>query len=931
MNYDFNKIEKYWQKYWDKHNIFKSKIDNNKKKFYILNMFPYPSGEGLHIGHLLGYIAADIYARYKMSKGYNILNPIGFDSFGLPAEQYAIDTGDHPKNSISKNIKKYKKQLKNIGLSLNWNREILTSDPFYYRWTQWIFIKLFNSWYDLNYDKARPISDLIKIFSKKGSLNNLYFHENFSPKEWNNFTYSKKEKILQNYRLAFKSKSNVNWCPNLNTVLANDEIKNGRSKRGGYIVCQKKITQWNLRITAYAERLLNGLKNLDWPKSIKNCQINWIGKTSGLLIFLKTINGIIIKTFIKNPENIFGVTYIVLSTSNTLLYKLIFNEYYSSKIKNYILKEKKSLYTNNIYGEFTGNYAIHPFTKKKIPIYISNYIKTLYDFNNDDVAIMCIPSINIKDNFFAKKFGLKFIEIFYLKKDCKNNEIKKLKNSYFINNLNTDEASELVIKKVIKNNIGKKFSFFRLKDAVFSRQRYWGEPIPIYYKNGIPNIIPENKLPLLLPLINNYQSKIEGEPPLINSNNWAWDEINNKIVSNKLIDNKKIFPIETSTMPSWAGSSWYFIRYMDPKNSKKFISKKNENYWRNVDLYIGGAEHTTGHLIYSRFFNKFLKDIGYINEEEPFKKLINQGMMLNYSAIIKKDINVNKLISYSKNIIENNNIQELYVDINLIKIQNELDICKFRNWRKEFKNIEIILDKGKFICMRKLEKMSKSKYNVINPDNICKKYGSDTLRLYEMFLGPINQSKIWDINKISGVFNFLRKFWSLFHIKNNFYIENIDPLKCELKILHKTIKNVIEDIENFSFNTSVSSFMILTNELIKFKCKKRSILEPFVILMSPFTPHISECIWKKLGHKKSIIFEKMPQYELKYIKKENIVEYLIMFNGKFKFKKSFDLKTTIEDIKTIILNHIKIKKYLNNLNLKKIIVIPNKVINIITK
>ncbi|WGH26759.1 MAG: leucine--tRNA ligase [Candidatus Bostrichicola ureolyticus] len=930
MEYNFRYIEKYWQQYWKKYKIFQTLNIYKKPKFYILDMFPYPSGSGLHVGHLLGYIASDIYARYKRLQGYNVLHPMGFDSFGLPTEQYSIQTGNHPKKTTNINIKRYKEQLNNIGLSFDWDREIRTNDPKYYRWTQYIFIQLFNHWYDHNTNSAKHINKLIKIFEKNGNLSIKTNYKKFSSKEWKNFSLTTKENILQMYRLAFYSESLVNWCPSLGTVLANDEINNGKSKRGGYTVYKKKMIQWNLRITAYAERLLKGLEYLDWPNFIKESQINWIGKSIGVNIIFNILNhNYTIQIFTTRPETIFGVSFIVLSINHSLIEKITTVEQYV-KVQEYIKKiESKNTNKNNISGEFTGAYALHPFTKTKIPIYISDYILDFYGTG----AIMAVPAHDKRDHKFAKKFGLNILEVI---KSNINVEIKAYEakegiciNSYFINGLNVKEAIKIITKKIEEKWIGFSMINYHLHDAVFSRQRYWGEPIPIYFKQGIPKTIPLDKLPLILPNIDNYFPLKNGKSPLNRAKIWAWDEIKQKVVSNDLIDQKHVFPIETDTMPSWAGSSWYFIRYMDPLNKKNIVNHENESYWKNVDLYIGGSEHTTGHLIYARFYHKFLKDIGIVKTEEPFKKLINQGLILGYTAYIARDIKNNILIS--DELVKNLQfIQYIPIDINLLKNNNELDIKKFRKWHNEFFKANLYMKNRLFLCKRKMEKMSKSKFNIINQDIICDKYGADTLRLYEMFLGPLRYSKPWDIQGITGVHNFLKKFWMLFYNKNGtFYVDDKQsPSNKELKILHNTIKKIIDNMHNLSFNTSISTFMIAVNNLLKLKCNKRVILEPLVILLSPFAPHISEELWCKLGHKYSVNFSKIPKFCSEYLSEKNIT-YPIMINGKLKFKMDFEIDVKTEDIKNIILNDTKIINYLNGKKIKNFIFIPKKIINIV--
>ncbi|WP_185864384.1 class I tRNA ligase family protein [Blattabacterium cuenoti] len=931
MEYNYQEIEKRWQIYWKKNNIFRTK-EKKKLKYYILNMFPYPSGAGLHIGHCLGYITSDIYARYKRSQGYNVLNPIGFDSFGLPAEQYAIQTNKHPFETTSQNIKKYKNQINNLGISFDWSRKICTSDPNYYHWTQWMFIQIYNSWYDKDSEKAKSINLLIKEFQKNGNFYvnaSTSFEKKFSSNIWNQLSVLEKESILLKYRLAYLSKSVVNWCPDLGTVLANDEIENGRSQRGGFPVQRKKMKQWHLRISAYANRLLKGLKYIECSDSLKNLQSNWIGELTGAFVVFDIVypiysknNKIIkkIKSFIHHPEYIFGMSFVVLSSEHPLSKEIAIPSD-QKKVLNFIQKTKNK----NISGIFTGNYVFHPFiTDQKIPIFISDY----FSFDNQIESIIGIPCNDKKSEKFANEFGINFIQVNF----CKKSQ-KIFFNSGFLNGLNSNkEAKKKVIAKLIEKKIGNKITTYKIRDAIFSRQRYWGEPIPIYFKNKIPYAIPIEKLPIILPKIENFHPS-DGKSPLIRAKKWAWDEKNMKIVSSINIDDKKnIFPIETDTMPSWAGSSWYYLRYMDPHNTKFFLSKEKENFWKKVDLYIGGYEHGTGHLIYSRFWHKFLKDRGWINTEEPFKKVLNQGMILNYSYKILKVIDKNIFISYglkNKEIFRSYSYQEIYVKTNLINKKNELDINLFKKTYPSFYDSYFYLENGVFICKNKLEKMSKSKYNVVNPDHISKKYGVDIFRLYEIFLGPVTQSKCWDDKKINGIKNFINKFWNLFHKNGVFQVSEIYPSSKEYYILHHTINSIHEKMKYFSLNTIISSFMIIVNQLTIMKCNKRKILEPLVKLIAPFAPHITEEIWNKLGKKKSIIYSKIPMSNIKYLNKKDKVKYPIMFNNKLKFVESFDKNISIKEIKNYIFNHYKTKLFLKKKTIKKFIIIPNKIINIL--
>ncbi|AID37553.1 leucine--tRNA ligase [Candidatus Walczuchella monophlebidarum] len=935
MEYTFREIENRWQKRWELYKIFKADNHSKKPKYYVLDMFPYPSGAGLHVGHPLGYIASDIYTRYKRSENYNVLHPIGFDAFGLPSEQYAIQTGQHPSLTTKVNIQRYKKQLKRLGLSFDWSREVCTSDPDYYRWTQWIFLQLYNSWYDISLKRARPINELISIFEKEGNLVIRSPEENrnkFTAKEWNSFPLSRKEEILQKYRLAFRSETTVNWCPHLGTVLANDEVIEGKSERGGYPVYQKKTIQWSIRITSYADRLLQGLENIDWPESIKEAQKQWIGKSFGLNLFFFVIDnpGTYIEIFTPRPETIFGVSFIVLAPEHELWEKITIKKQIN-EVKTYVEESKKrndrERLTHATSGVFTGAYVAHPFTNERIPVYISDYVLNSYGTG----AIMAVPAHNTRDHMFAKKYGLKIIEVISGGKDVykKAYDIKKGEciHSDFLNGLSAEEALKKSIEKIEEKGLGYRTVNYRFRNAVFSRQRYWGEPIPIYYKKGVPFGIPEKKLPLLLPIVDKYMTTQEGKPPLGRATHWAWYEKKQKIVSNKLIDEKTIFPLETSTMPGWAGSSWYFLRYMNTDNDNSPIDTTSSSYWKNVDLYVGGKEHSTGHLIYSRFLHKFLKDFGWVSTEEPFKKLLNQGMVLEHSAMITRIEGTQRFIS-SGLIRNQEKTQQFYVDIHLLKNGDELDIDKFKKYHPEFSKAEFSIESGKFFCKRKIEKMSKSKFNVRNPDDIYEKYGADTLRIHEMFLGPLNQTKLWNTRGIKGAHQFLKKFWRLFHSRESFYVEESSPSIKELKILHCTIKKIREDIPNFSFNTSISALMIATNKLSEIQCKSRKILEPLVILLAPFAPHISEELWHRLNHKDFICFVPMPKCEKQYIT-DNIIEYPITFNGKLRFKMNFPIGTPQKFIKKEVLRHPETKKYLQGKKIKNTIIIQNKIINIV--
>lgn len=901
MKYTFKKIEKIWQNYWKRSKIFEQKNTSIKKKCYVLDMFPYPSGSGLHIGHTLGYIVSDIYARFKRSEGYNVLHPIGFDSFGLPAEQYAIQTGKHPIITTDINIKRYKKQLKELGFSFDWTREIRTSDPYYYRWTQWIFLQFFNSWYDKKLKKSRYIVELTNLFEKEGNwkvkASTVKRIKKFSNETWKSFSLKKQEKILQSFRITFRSNSTVNWCKGLGTVLANDEVKDGRSERGGYRIYKKKMIQWNMRISYYVERLLSGLNEIEWPDALKEIQRHWIGNAYGGIIFFSIIShSKCIEVFTKQPYTIFEVSFIVLAPEHPII-KFIVTDRYKKEVKEYIHKIKNrnerirkfkdyGFHINN--GIFIGLYAKNPFTKKEIPIYISDYVLLNYGTG----AFMARTAPGIKRIF-----------------------------SHYINNS---------IKIIIKKGIGYGKINNRLRDVVFSRQRYWGEPIPIYYKNnGITSGITENKLPLFLPKIDKYLPPEDGSIPLKRAKFWSWNEIKKEIVSSNLIEKKNIFSLETNTMPGWAGSSWYMLSYMKTKMNESFF--ESEAYWKNVDIYIGGKEHTTGHLIYARFWHKFLKDHQWINKEEPFQKLINQGMILGNSAFISKKNDTQQFLSVG--LIKNlQNIQNIPVDINLLKNDNILDIEKFKFWRKEFYKANFITDNGFFFCKRVIEKMSKSKYNVINPDEICFQYGADSFRLYEMFLGPIKQDKPWNNQGINGVHYFIKKLWNMFYYKGYFFIEDSDhsPSFIEFKVLHSVIKKVKEDMVFFSFNTSVSAFMIAVNELSAIKCRKISILELIVILISPFAPHISEELWHYMGYKKSVSFFPIPQCNDKYIL-EKTIQFTIMYDGKFCFQIYFPFEGNEKSFIDKVFNFPKMIQLSNKFTFIKVIFIPYLIINFLVR
>jgi len=998
MTYNHKEIEAYWQAYWAEHQTYKSVNDYNKPKYYVLDMFPYPSGAGLHVGHPLGYIASDIVARYKRHKGFNVLHPQGYDSFGLPAEQYAIQTGQHPALTTAQNIARYREQLDKIGFSFDWSREVKTSDPAYYRHTQWIFIQLFNSWYNNETDKAEPIDTLIALFEKEGNAKINAACDDDTPsfiaEEWKAFSEADKQRILLKYRLTYLAETEVNWCPALGTVLANDEIVNGVSERGGHPVIRKKMTQWSMRITAYAERLLQGLDTIDWSESIKESQRNWIGKSIGASIdFALTEGDHKIEVFTTRPDTLFGVTYLTLAPEHALV-PLITTEEQRAEVDAYMAATAKRSErdrmadTKTVSGAFTGAYALHPLTGKQIPIWIGDYVLASYGTG----AVMAVPAGDERDYAFAKHFkGAKgmpeVINIF--DKDISENAFTDKEGMIYQNSDFLDgcasfkEAFPKVLAALEAKGVGKSKVNYRLRDAVFSRQRYWGEPFPVYYKNGLPQMIEETYLPILLPEVEKYLPTQEGNPPLGNATTWAWDTTNHKVVSNELIDNQTVFPLELNTMPGWAGSSWYWLEYMMEKEGRAdFPTKAVTNYWQNVDLYVGGSEHATGHLLYSRFWNKFLKDRGFAPTEEPFKKLINQGMILGMSAFayrvlwevkdeqgnevnlvevkelssnnfppifVSKKFKDDKLaivllekifpkypqwVEFMKKLsgkIINTIIQPIHVDVSLLKdTSDELDIERFKVWRKEFANAEFILEEdGKYITGREVEKMSKSKYNVVNPDDICEQYGADTLRLYEMFLGPLEQAKPWNTAGISGVYNFLRKLWRLYFSDNGWQVTDEAPTGEMLKALHKTIKKVNEDIENFSFNTSVSQFMICVNELSSLKCHHKAILEPLAVLVAPFAPHIAEELWKRLGNAESITYAAYPIHEEKYLQ-EDSKEYPVSFNGKVRFKRAFPTDMPIAEIEQAILADPQTAEQLQGKAPKKIIVVPNRIINVVS-
>ena len=1002
MKYFHNEIEAKWRKYWADNQTFAAENPteaSGKPKYYVLDMFPYPSGAGLHVGHPLGYIASDIVARYKRHKGFNVLHPQGYDSFGLPAEQYAIQTGQHPDKTTKENIARYREQLDKIGFSFDWSREVRTSNADYYKWTQWIFIQLFNSWYNNDTNKAEDIATLIALFEKEGNAKvNAVCDEGitvFSSSEWNAFSSEQQQRILLQYRLTYLAETEVNWCPALGTVLANDEIVNGVSERGGHPVIRKKMTQWSMRISAYAERLLQGLETIDWTESLKESQRNWIGKSVGAMVSFKVNNHeAVIDVFTTRPDTIFGVTFMTLAPEHDLVAKITTPEQ-KEAVEAYIeatskrSERERMADVKTISGVFTGAYAEHPFTKEPIPVWIGDYVLAGYGTG----AVMAVPCGDERDYAFANFFkGTKGMpEI----KNIFNQDISEaafgakegfeLVDSDFLNGLGYKEGTKKVIEALEKMGQGKGKTNYRLRDAVFSRQRYWGEPFPVYYVNGLPQMIDLKHLPIVLPEVEKYLPTEDGQPPLGNATFWAWDTKTNSVVSSSAVENKTVFPLELNTMPGWAGSSWYWMRYMDAHNENEFASKEALAYWENVDLYIGGSEHATGHLLYSRFWNKFLKDRGFAPTEEPFKKLINQGMILGMSAFVyrveysidlsgagDKESNENKIISqkffitsklsklstseitdllknkYSdkiwipfKDFIDNldvltqdiqvTGITPIHVDLSCINdITNELDIEKFKAHPlyADYKDAEFILEDGKYIVGREVEKMSKSKYNVVNPDDICEEYGADTLRLYEMFLGPLEQAKPWNTAGITGVYGFLKKLWRLYFDDNGLIVTNDEPTAEMYKSLHKTIKKATEDIENFSFNTSVSQFMICVNELAQQKCHHRAILEPLAIVLSPYAPHIAEELWSALGHAGSIAKVPFPIFEEKYLV-ESEKEYPVSFNGKMRFTMKLPLDLTKEQIEQIVMADERTQNQLQGRTPNKVIIVPGKIINLV--
>ena len=937
MMYNFNEIEAKWQKYWAENKTFQADNHSTKPKYYVLDMFPYPSGAGLHVGHPLGYIASDIYARYKRHKGFNVLHPQGYDSFGLPAEQYAIQTGQHPAVTTEANIKTYRRQLDQMGFSFDWSREVRTSSPDYYKWTQWIFIQLFNSWYNNSSNKADSIETLVTLFSTQGNATvDAVCDEGisaFTAEEWNAFSSERQQQILLQYRLTYLAETEVNWCPELGTVLANDEIVNGVSERGGYPVIRKKMTQWSMRISAYAERLLQGLNTIDWTDALKESQRNWIGKSVGAsVVFNLKEHASTIEVFTTRPDTIYGVSFMTLAPEHELVNQIT-TPAQKSAVDAYVLATAKRSERDRmadvktISGVFTGAYAEHPLTKKSVPVWVGDYVLAGYGTG----AVMSVPCGDQRDYDFAKHFNIEIPNIFEgvdISAEAYTDKAKTIiANSDFLNGLEYKEASKQAIETLEAKSHGLGKTNYRLRDAVFSRQRYWGEPFPVYYVNGLPQMIAAEHLPISLPEVEKYLPTEEGEPPLGRADVWAWDTTLNTVVENSQIDHQTIFPLELNTMPGWAGSSWYFNRYMDAHNPNEFASSEALNYWKEVDLYIGGSEHATGHLLYARFWQKFLFDLDVVPVDEFAKKLINQGMILGTSAFVGRVEGTNTFMSVDK--ITTETVQWIHADVSFVNASDELDVEAFKSWREEFKNAEFITDsEGLFKVKREVEKMSKSKYNVVNPDAICERYGADSLRLYEMFLGPLEQYKPWNTSGITGVHNFLKKLWKLYVGQEGLKITEMEPSKEDLKTLHKTIKKVTEDIENFSFNTSVSTFMIAVNELTAQGCVFKEVLEPLLVLIAPYAPHIAEELWAQLGHSESITTAEFPEFDASHLI-ESTKAYPISFNGKMRFTIELSLDLSKEDIETAVMEDEKTLAQLDGRVPKKVIVVPGKIVNIV--
>ena len=921
MDYNFKEIEQKWQAYWAANHTFKAEIDSSKPKYYVLDMFPYPSGAGLHVGHPLGYIASDIYSRYKRLCGFNVLHPMGYDAFGRPAEQYAIQTGQHPAVTTEKNIARYRQQMDRIGFSYDWEREVRTCDPEYYKWTQWAFLQMFASWYDNVQQKARPISELEEIFAKEGNTKvdaACGEVETFTAEQWNAYDDARKAAVLMQYRIAYQGETAVNWCPALGTVLANDEVKEGYSVRGGHPVEQKKMTQWQLRVSAYAGRLLDDLEELDWTDSLKDMQRNWIGKSQGAEMVFKVSNGqqeYDMTIFTTRADTVFGVTFMVLAPESEWVDVLTTPEQ-KEAVEAYLIQAKKKTErermteTRKVSGVFSGSYAVNPLTGDKVPVWISEYVLAGYGTG----AIMAVPAHDSRDYAFARHFNLPVIPLI---EGCDVSESSFdakegiMCNSGFLNGMTVKEAIPAAIDYVEKHGIGRRKVNYRLRDAIFSRQRYWGEPFPMYFKDGIATPMPMDKLPLELPEVDKFLPTESGEPPLGRAADWTYEG----------------YPVELSTMPGFAGSSAYYLRYMDPHNSEALVGREADEYWRDVDLYIGGTEHATGHLIYSRFWNKFLFDLGYVCEKEPFRKLINQGMIQGRSNFVYRIINTNTFVSLG--LKDQYETTEIHVDVNIVR-NDRLDLEAFRNWMPDFADAEFILEDGEYICGWAIEKMSKSMFNVVNPDMICDTYGADTLRLYEMFLGPLEQSKPWDTKGIDGVNRFLRKVWRMFYDRDGLIVSDEKASPDELKALHKLIGKVRTDIEAFSFNTAVSAFMIAVNELTDLKCSKREVLEPLLILLAPFAPHIAEELWEALGHKDSITYASFPEYVEAYTI-ENNCTYAVSFNGKTRFTVELPLDMSREDVDAHVRGLEQTSRYVGEGNIVKVIVVPGKIVNIVVK
>jgi leucyl-tRNA synthetase len=902
MEYNFVEIEKKWQAYWAAHHTFRAETDPTRPKYYVLDMFPYPSGAGLHVGHPLGYIASDIYSRYKRLKGFNVLHPMGYDAFGLPAEQYAIQTGQHPARTTEQNIARYRQQMDRIGFSYDWSREVRTCDPAYYKWTQWAFLEMFNHWYNPETDKAEPIDTLIAKFRAEG--------------RWDGLSEKEQSDLLMQYRIAYLGETSVNWCPKLGTVLANDEVKEGYSVRGGFPVEQKKMKQWQLRVSAYAERLLSGLDQLDWTDSLKEMQRNWIGKSQGAEMVFHVFNGdkeYEMTIFTTRADTIFGVTFMVLAPESDWVEKLTTPEQ-KEAVEAYLLQAKKKTEreriaeTRKATGVFSGSYALNPLTGEKVPVWISEYVLAGYGTG----AIMAVPAHDSRDYVFARTFDLPIVPVIEgsdISESSFDAKSGVMCNSGFLNGMDVKQAIPAAIDYIEAHGLGRRKINYRLRDAIFSRQRYWGEPFPIYYKDGIPQAMPMDCLPLQLPAVDKFLPTESGEPPLARAKDWTY----------------KGYPIETSTMPGFAGSSAYYLRYMDPHNDQALVSREDDAYWRDVDLYIGGTEHATGHLIYSRFWNKFLYDCGYVCEQEPFKKLINQGMIQGQSKFVYRIKNTNTFVSYG--LKDQYDTTEIHVDVNIVS-GDRLDTDAFRHWMPDFATAEFILEDGEYICGTAVEKMSKSMFNVVNPDHVCERYGADTLRMYEMFLGPLEQSKPWDTKGIDGVHRFLRRFWKLFFDRDTFSVSDGKATPAELKVLHKLIAKAQDDIEHFSFNTTVSAFMIAVGDLTDLGCNKREILEPLLIVLSPFAPHICEELWQLLGHEESISFASFPVYNPAYTV-EDTVKYPVQFNGKMRFLIELPKSMSREEVEAAVRADASTEKYLQGAAIRKVIVVPGKIINIV--